>query len=339
MSRGDHRTALQLAESFHRLAASTDPTDLLVAERMIGTTLHIRGEQAEARRRIEDMLGRYIAPVHRSDLIRFQFDQRVAALSFRARILWLQGFPDQAMQVVASTVEEARGLDQPVSFFYALALAACPVALLAGDLAAAQGFVETIFDLSVRHAMEGWNVWGRCFNGVLLIRRGDIAAGLQLLQTALASLPPAAFHLHYTSFIAEQAQALGHIGETGKALLTIDEALARCERNEEHWCIAELLRIKGELLLLGGASGDSAAAEGHFRRALDEANRQQVPAWELRAARSLARLRMAQDRKQDARQILAPLYDRFTEGFDTADLRAARALLDLLPPLRARFGC
>ncbi|HUC64798.1 MAG TPA: winged helix-turn-helix domain-containing protein [Stellaceae bacterium] len=339
MSRGDHRTALRLAESFHRLAAGADPADLLVGERMIGTALHMLGEQAEARRRIESMLGRYIAPAHRSDLIRFQFDQRVAGQSFRARVLWLQGFPDQAMQVAASAVEEARGLDQPVSFFYALALAACPVALLAGDLVAAQGFVEMILDLSVRHATEGWNIWGRCFNGVLLIRRGEIAAGLQLLQTARASLPPAAFHVHYTSFSAEQAQALGHIGETGKALLTIDEALARCERNEERWCIAELLRIKGELLLLEDAEGDSAAAEAHFRRALDEANRQQVPSWELRAARSLARLRMAQDRKEEARQILAPVYDRFTEGFDTADLRAARALLEVLPPLRARFGC
>jgi len=339
MSRGEHRTALRLAESFHRLAASADPADLLVGERMIGTALHILGEQSEARRRIEYMLGRYIAPAHRSDVIRFQFDQRVAARSFHARILWLQGFPDQAMQAAASTVEEARGLDQPVSFFYALALAACPIALLAGDLAATQRFVETLFELSVRHAMEGWNVWGQCFNGVLLIRRGDIAAGLQRLETALASLPPAAFHLHYTSFSAEQAQALGHVGETGKALLTIDETLARCERHEEHWCIAELLRIKGELLLLEGTDGDSAAAEAHFRRALDWANRQQVPSWELRAARSLARLRMAQDRKEEARQTLAPVYDRFTEGFDTADLRAARALLDLLPPLRARLGC
>jgi predicted ATPase len=339
MSRGDHRTALRLAESFHRLAAGADPADLLVGERMIGTALHILGEQAEARRRIEYMLGRYVAPADRSHLIRFQFDQRVAARSFHARILWLQGFPDQAMQVAASTVEEAQGVDHPISFFYALALAACPVALLAGDFAAAQGFVEMLLDLSVRHAMEGWKVWGQCFKGVLLIRRGDIAAGLPLLQTALAALPQAAFHLHYTVFSAEQAQALGLVGEIGKGLLTIDETLARCERNEEHWCIAELLRIKGELLLLEGAEGDSAAGEEYFQRALDWASRQQLPSWELRIARSFARLRMAQDRKEEARQMLAAVYDRFTEGFDLADLRAARALLDLLPPLRARLGC
>jgi predicted ATPase len=107
------------------------------------------------------------------------------------------------------------------------------------------------------------------------------------------------------------------------------EAIARSERTEERWAMAELMRVKGELLLLQGAPGAAAAAEDHFRQALDWA-RQQGAFWKLRAATSLARLLRDRDRIDEARDLLAPIYDRFTEGFGTADLRAARLLLDEL---------
>ena len=110
----------------------------------------------------------------------------------------------------------------------------------------------------------------------------------------------------------------------------IEEANARSERTEECWPIAELLRVKGELLLLQGAPGAAAVAEDHFRQALDWARRQVALSWELPAAASLARLLRDQDRSVDAVALLQPVYDRFTEGFDTADLKAAKALLDAL---------
>jgi predicted ATPase len=126
------------------------------------------------------------------------------------------------------------------------------------------------------------------------------------------------------------AEALGRAGQIADGLAAIEEAIVGSERTEERWVIAELLRIKGELCLSQGAPGAAAAAEGHFRQALDWARRQGALSWELRAARSLARLLGDKGRFADATALLQPVYDRFTEGFDTADLKAAKALLDAL---------
>jgi predicted ATPase len=112
-----------------------------------------------------------------------------------------------------------------------------------------------------------------------------------------------------------------------EGLTAVDHALARAERNEGHWCTPDLFRIKGEILLLEGAR-NAAAAEDHFQRAIDWARRQKALSWELRAATSLARLWRSQSREEAARELLASVYDRFTEGFATIDLRAAKALLD-----------
>jgi predicted ATPase/DNA-binding winged helix-turn-helix (wHTH) protein len=329
LTRGYYQAALTFAERFRWHAiTSADPADLLVGDRMIGSALHVLGNQIEARRYIEHMLDHYVAPNDRSDKIRFQFDQRIAARCFHSRILWLQGFADQAMQIAANTVEDALAIDHPVSVFLALFQMACPVALLANDLPAAESFVRMLLDLSVKHGVDGWNVAGRCFRGVLLIRRGDIAAGLELLGTALASMPETAFHLHYVQFLAESAQALARTGEVAKGLLMIEGALARCERNEEGWYVAELMRVKGELLLQDSGDRPAATADRYFGRAIEVARRQGALMWELRSATSLAGLRARRGRRDEARQILGPVYDRFTEGFETTDLHAARALLE-----------
>ncbi len=124
------------------------------------------------------------------------------------------------------------------------------------------------------------------------------------------------------------AEGLAGRGQLSEALATIDQALARAERGGERWYIAELLRIKGELLLQLAGDQPIPAAEACLLGAIDVAQEQGALFWELRAAISLARLRMRHDRPDDARQFLAPVYDRFTEGFETADLRAAKALLD-----------
>jgi predicted ATPase len=124
------------------------------------------------------------------------------------------------------------------------------------------------------------------------------------------------------------AEALGRAGQIADGLAAIEDAIDRSERTEERWATAEMLRVKGELLLLQGAHGAAAAAEGHFRHALDLARRQGALSWKLRAATSLARLLSDRGRSADATALLQPVYDLFTEGFATVDLKAAKALLD-----------
>jgi predicted ATPase/DNA-binding winged helix-turn-helix (wHTH) protein len=329
LSRGEHRAAQALAQRFSSLAANTaDPADRLIGARLVGVSLHYLGDQTDAKRHLERMLSHYVAPVYRPHAIRFQYDQRVMARATLAWILWLQGFPDQAMHTATRNVEEARASDHALSLCYALAEAACPVALFVGDLATAEGLVALLLDHSAKHALSLAHAWGRYLEGVLRIKHGDAVTGLRLLRTTFDELGETRFVLRYTAFLGALAEGLTGAGQVTQALVTIDEALARSERNEERWCLAELLRIKGELVLLQGATKAAVAAEDHFRHALGWAHRQGALSWELRAATSLARLWHQQDRTAEARGFLAPVYERFTEGFETADLKAAQALLN-----------
>ncbi len=329
LSRGEHRAAQTLAQRFSSLAAHTaDPADLLIGARLVGVSLHYLGEQTEARRHLERMLSHYVAPVYRPHAIRFQYDQRVMARATLAWILWLQGFPDQAMHTATRNVEEARASEHALSLCYALAEAACPVALFVGDLATADCLVAMLLDLSAKYALRLAHACGRYLEGVLRIKRGDAVTGLQLLRTTVDELGETRFVLRYTAFLGALVEGLIDAGQVAQGLVMIDEALARSERNEERWCLAELLRIKGELVLLKGAAKAAVAAEDHFLHAVDWAHRQGALSWELRAATSLARLWQQQDRAAEAREFLAPVYDRFTEGFDTADVKAAKTLLN-----------
>jgi predicted ATPase/DNA-binding SARP family transcriptional activator len=330
VSLGECRAALALAESFcGRVAGSDNPAELLVGERMVGVSLHYLGDQANARRHLERMLSRYVTPAHRSHAIRFQYDQQVAARMILARILWLQGFPDQALRTAQENVEDARAIDHALSLCYALE-AACLVPLWIADLPAAERSVAMLLDHSARHALTVWHARGRCLNGVLLIKRGEIGGGLRLLRDALEELGETGFVPHHTALLGTLAQGLAGSGEIAQGLATIDEALARSERDEEYWCIAELLRIKGELVMLAGGSGAGPAAEGQFQQALDWARRQGALSLELRGATGLARRWHGRGQTGPARELLAPVYGQFTEGLDTADLRAAKALLDQL---------
>ena len=163
--------------------------------------------------------------------------------------------------------------------------------------------------------------------GALLLKRGRLDEGLQLLRTALDELWETGSVLRRTGFLSELADSLAAVRQVAAGHAAVDEALALSKRNEEGWCVAELLRIKGELVRLEKGPDAAAGAEHHFRQALDWARRQGALSWELRAATSLARMWHSQDRSRQARELLAPVYDRFTEGFDTADLKAAKALL------------
>jgi predicted ATPase/DNA-binding winged helix-turn-helix (wHTH) protein len=325
---GQHSIALTLAQRFCALAASrSDPDDRLIADRLMGVSKYFLGDQPSARRHIEHMLAHYLPPARRPEIIRFQFEQRVTARAFLARVLWLQGFPDQATRTAESSIDDARATNNAMSLCYALAHAACPILLWVGDLAGAERHVGTLLDHSTKHALAHWHAWGRGHQGVLVIQRGDVVTGLRLLRAGFDELGEAQHDLRYGVFQGNLALGLAQAGQVSRGLAAIEEAIAR---SEERWPIAEFLRVKGELLLLLGAQDAAAAAEDHFRQALDWARRQGALSWELRAAMSLARLLRDQGRPADALALLQPVYDRFTERFDTADLKAAKALLDAL---------
>ncbi|MBV8288631.1 MAG: transcriptional regulator, partial [Hyphomicrobiales bacterium] len=325
LNSGQCRTALALAERFHALAATRpDPTDRLTAERLIGASQHLLGNQLAAQRHFERILADDTLD-RRSYIIRYQIDLRVLAHVFRSWTLWLRGFPDQAMRTAGSSVEDAHAIDHTLSLCYALARAACPIALLVGDLAAAELYIEMLLDHSTKHGVAHWHAIGRCQQGVLAIRRGDVTLGSRLLHAGLGDLGDKnSVILRLVAFL--MAEALSRAGQIGDGLAAVEETLAWTEPSEEHWLIADLQRIKGELLRLQGGSGIQ-TADDLFRRALDCARRQGALSWELRAATSLARLRREEGRAADASAVLEPVYNRFTEGFESVDLVEARGLL------------
>jgi predicted ATPase len=326
-SRGECHRGLALAERFRDRAGTA--ADRSVGDRMVGASLHYLGEQTPAREHLERMLGHYADPARRSHAIRFQYDQKGAARMILARILWLQGFPDRARRTAEENVEDARAIDHALSLCNALEVP-CLVAIWSGDLAAAERAVTALLDHSARHALAVRHGGARCFQGALLIEAGEVGRGLELLRTAIDELREASFIPYYPVTLGTLARGLAAVGQVAQALATIDEALAKSERDEERWWIAELLRIKAEIILRTGAPGAGPAAEEHLQQALEWARRQGALSMELRCATGLARRWLEQDRPDPARDLLAPVHGRFTEGFGTADLRAAKAILDML---------
>ncbi len=231
---GRHRIAFALAQKFCALAASrSDPNDRLVGERLTGVSQHFLGELRSARRHLEHMLAHYVSPVQKSHIIRFQSDQRVTSSTFLGRILWLQGFPDQARRVAQESVNQRHAM----SLSYVLAHGACPIALWAGDLGLAERYVGILIDLSTRYSRARWRAFGRSHQGVIAIKRGDLPAGLQLLRSGLDELGEVNASFRYFMFLGEMAEALGRVGQIGEGLSSLEEAIARAGETEERWTL------------------------------------------------------------------------------------------------------
>src|SRR6266568_1019705 len=328
LTTGQYRDALSLAEKFRTVATETAArSEVPIGSRLIGIALHILGDQPGARRQLEPLVRSRGATARSSHISLYRTDQRVILDSYYGRVLWLQGCGDQATRLTESLVDYVRTKDHVLSCLYAVLTHACPIALHVGDLTTADHHVRLAFDLAARHALEVWNDMAQCFEGAVLIERGDHGAGSQLLQAALERVPEPNLHHHMSLLLAELAAGLGGAGQIAEGLRVVDKALARAEQKEEGWYLAELLRTKGELLLLGRVPSAVATAEACFQQALDVARRQGALAWELRSAMSLARFWRGQERVNQARKLLGSVYRRFTEGFETADLVAAKALL------------
>jgi len=328
INNGQFTTALELARKFRQAAeSSSDRADSLVGERMMAQSLHFLGEQDEALVSIEHMLSHYDAPQRRSHVVRFQFDQRVTARITLSRVLWLRGKADQALRNVETGIQEALSLRHNLSLGNVLAQAACPVALLAGDLDLAERYIAMFMEQAATNSLNVWRIYGRCFLGMLRIGRGDVGGGVPQLGEAVDELRQAKFVQYLTAFLLAQAEGLAEVKRIEQALLAIHEALARVERMTERWCLAEALRIRGELALQIGSQTE---AESYFRQALKWAHEQDALSWELRAATSLARLYKTQRRPAPARAVLEPVLATFTEGLDSRDVTSAAALLRTL---------
>jgi tetratricopeptide (TPR) repeat protein len=326
---GEYRSALALAERFRSTAARAGgPSDRAVGDRLIGMSFHYLGQQTKARHFLEAMLDGYSGASSKSHIELFQVDQRAAALSPLAKVLWLLGFPEQAARAANDAVNEADARDHPNSRCYALAVAACPVALLSGDLVAAERAITALVDEASRHRMDLWRVWGTGYRGVLLGHQGDAVGGSALLSGSLRELREKRYFVPVLGLLGDLAEALARAGRTAEALGTVDQAIARGHGTDEHWNLAELFRIKGEILLRDGSSAPDAVAEDLFAQSLALAQSQHARSWELRTATSLARLRHKQGRRHEARDLLVSVFERFNEGLATLDLRTARLLLD-----------
>jgi predicted ATPase/DNA-binding winged helix-turn-helix (wHTH) protein len=325
---GRYRAALPFAERFHDLAArGANPGDQLFGERMMGSSKHFLGDQIGARRHLEQVLTHYASTDHGWEVIRFGTDLRVSVHALLARVLWLQGFVDQAVRTAEISIGEAQATGHSASLCYALATSACPIALWVGNLTAAAHYTGMLLDDSRKHGMPLWSAFGSRFQRVVGLKSGDVATGSRLLQTGLDEIADPDVSFRFSSGLSELAGALTHAGRIAEALALVEAGI---EQVEAGWAGPELLRLKGDLLLLQKSAAGAEMAQDLFRQALDEARLQGALSWELRAATSLARLLCRQGQSADAIVCLQPVYDRFKEGFGTADLIAAKQVLDEL---------
>ena len=328
---GDSTMAWQRGQEFLRAANHAgSPADLLIGDRLMGNAMHYAGNQPEARRYLERVLIGYAAPGHHKHSTMFLHDQRLLARARLARVRWLEGFVDQAKVMAFACLDEARSLDHVLSLCLIHAEVLFPIAIFTGDVDTAERSTVQLIDIATKHSMALWIRFGRCLAGALVIAQGDAARGAVLLREALDAFGATGQTVHCTGFLNILAEGLVRAGELTRSIDVVDEALGlSAEAPGNRWCIAETLRIKSELLRETRSGHSIPAAEACLHQALVVAREQGALFWELRAALSLARLLREQGRSADALALLQPVYGQFTEGLDTDDLKAAKALLDI----------
>jgi predicted ATPase len=325
---GEYRQGLDFARKFRAAAeVKADPSDLLQDDRIVGVSLFLLGDPSGARAQIERLLTQSPTLRPRLQAVRFGLDQRVAALFHLSRILWVQGYPDQAVQTAVAGVDEAMAIDHTISLCFALADGACPVSAWAGDVAATSRFIGLLSERAEKLGLTIWHAYGLAWRGWLADREGDSETAIALFGAAIRQFRATQFDLHFTVFLGSFAEILTRAGRVADGAAAIDEAVRRAALTEERWCFAELLRIQGDNTWRRGGPDAAQLATDLYRQSLECARRQQALSWELRTATSLARLLHGQHRVVEARDLLGSVYGRFTEGFATADLQVANRLL------------
>ena len=329
---GECRISEFIVDEFSRVARhARDQAAVSIGERLLGFTLQHAGQNRKAQQCFEHMLKRSVAASDRRYALMVQLDQRVLARAMLARVLWLQGYVDQAIAQARMSLEEAQAADYKLSICEALRLALCPVALMTGDFVTGQRAVAMLIDLANSSNAGFWKILARCLEGKLLIIHGEFGAGVALLRAEFDACESSGWAICHPEFMGVLAEGLAGLGRFTEALAMVDKALAKADLGGEYYYVPELLRIKGEILLQEGGGQSIPAAVDCFEKGIAVAQEQDALFWELRAALSLARMCMKRNWPDKAKQILAPVYDRFTEGFETADLLAARNLLEQSP--------
>jgi predicted ATPase/class 3 adenylate cyclase len=326
MVRAELQTTRELAEQLFTLAQREQDSSLLLeAHRVLGTTMLWLGEMAPARAHLEQGMALYDPQQHRSHAFVYGQDPGVACRSFAAWPIWVLGYPDQALQSIHEALTLAQELTHPFSLVYALTMAAV-LHQFRREAQAVQERAEALMTLSTEQGFPYWLAFGTILRGWALTAQGEGAEGIAQINQGLAAHRATGAELHRPHFLSLLAEAYGKVGQPEEGLTVLVEALEIVDNAGERNWEAELYRRKGELLLeqQGQKVGE---AEACFRKALDIARRQQAKSLELRVAMSLSRLWQQQGKQEEAHQLLAEIYGWFTEGFDTADLQEAKALL------------
>jgi predicted ATPase len=301
---------------------------LVEAYYSLGVTCFWLGEFASAREYLEQGIVHYDPQRHRAHLALFGQDGGAVCLCRVALVLWYLGYPDQAL----ARSHEARILARELSHPYSLAYVLLWVALLYNhrrEVQETQEVADAVTALSTERGFPYWSTQGTILQGWARAAQGQGAEGIVQIHQGLAALRATGTEVVRPYGLGLLADEYGKMGQVKEGLPLLDEALALVNKTGECWPEAELHRLKGELLLLLSADNHT-EAEGCFHLALDVARRQHTKSLELRAAMSLSRLWQQQGKRTEAYQLLAEIYGWFTEGFDTADLQEATALLDAL---------
>jgi predicted ATPase len=307
-----------------------DPSLLLQAHHALWTSCYFLGEFTSAQEHVEQGLAVYDPQQHHSHTYLYGgHDPGVCCLTLGAPILCCMGYPEQALQRSSEAAALARELSHPGSEVLTLRFLAV-VSQFRREARAVQEWAEAAIALAAEHKWPFWTGWAGTLRGWALAQQSEGEAGIAQVRRALATFQATGTAHDVPYQLALLSEAYQAVGQTEEALSAVGEALSRAHDAGGCYYQAELYRLKGELLLTRSKGAALDEAEACFHQAIEVARRQSARSWELRAAMSLSRLWQEQGKQRQARQMLADIYSWFTEGFDTADLRAAKALLEEL---------
>lgn len=328
ISRANLQIALGLAEQCLILAQSVDaPALRMEAFRLMDETMFFRGEFVQAREHLEQGYMLYNPQLHHTHAVIYAQDPGVAFLGYGSWILWQLGYPDQACKMSHETVVLGRSLSHLGSYAYALTWATL-FHHFERDVAATQKRAEAAIAISTEHGFALFLAEAIIYRGWALVNQGNVDEGIAQIRQGMDTLQKIGVVLVLTNGLAVLAESLAKVGQIDEGLETLNEALDLVNSHEERWWESELYRLKGELLAMQGKP--DAQIEANFQQAITIARRQSAKSLELRATVSLARLYQQQDKRAEAHQMLFEIYNWFTEGFDTVELKAARVLLEEL---------
>ena len=317
------RRATWGSNTWRRPGACATPRPLVEAHYALGTSLFYLGEFPEARRHFEQGVTHYRLRQEACWSLGAE-DPGVACLAFLVSTLGFLGYPEQARQ----RAEEARRLAEELSHPYSLAFALYRAGLNAffyRQASTAQVLAEEVLSVAATHGFPFYQALGAALQGGALVRQNQVEAGLTHLSQGLHALSHTGTQ-PAPHWLVWQAELFGYVGQFHKGLELLEDALAQADTTGNFHAVSELYRLKGEFLL-ALFEQQSEEAEACFHQAIDIARRQQAKTPELRATIRLSRLLQQQGKLDDARQQLDEIYNWFSEGFDTTDLKEAKTLL------------